>query len=209
MRENDRHYRLVALEQIDGERWLFRCDCGSEKAIRRRNVERGLSRSCGCLQKERTSAAKATHGHSQGGRITPEFQAYRSMMARCYRKSNIRYEQYGGRGITVCEEWRTSFAAFLADMGLRPDNSYSLDRMDNDLPYSAENCRWATRTEQMRNRSCNLWVKLEGARITLAEAADRSGIPYPTLKARIFTRGWPADRALSEPVRPMRRKTPI
>lgn len=207
MEPHDRHGRLVALCRIDGERWLFRCDCGTKKAVKRRNVERGLSRSCGCLQRERTSVAKTTHGHSRGGRITPEFQAYRSMLARCYRPSNIRYPEYGGRGITVCESWRSSFEAFYGDMGPRPSPLHSLDRRENDGAYSADNCRWATRQVQMRNRSTNLVVRLGSESISLAEAAERSGIPYTTLKARIFVRGWDPDRAVSEAVRPTRRRS--
>lgn len=208
MVEGMRFGRLTAVHDVGGSKWLFRCDCGAEKEINRRNVERGLTRSCGCLQRERTSVAKTTHGHSTGGKITPEFQAYRSMLARCYRPTNNRYDQYGGRGIRVCDRWRDSFEAFLADVGPRPSSSHSLDRWpDTNGNYEPGNVRWALRREQMRNRTCNLMVTAGGRTMTLIEASEVSGVPYATLKARIFKHGWEHERAMSSPVRPMRMRS--
>lgn len=206
MEIGDTFNRLRALHRIDGERWRFLCECGAEKTIYRRNVERGASKSCGCLQRERTSAAKRTHGHSTGGRITPEFHAYRSMIARCYRPSNISYPRYGGRGITVCDRWKESFENFLADVGPRPSPSHSIDRHpDNDGPYAPWNVRWAVSEDQGRNKRNNLVIYAFGRSIVLSEAAEEFGIPYTTLKARIYKHGWDAERALSQPVRSMRR----
>lgn len=191
--------RLTAIERVDGERWKFRCQCGNEKVMYRRNVTRGASQSCGCLQRETTARVKTTHGHSKGRVITPEFQTYRSMMARCYRASNNRYCQYGERGIEVCERWRNSFQTFLDDMGPRPSRLHSLDRVDNDADYSPQNCRWATRRQQCRNRSSNIIVSVAGQSMTLIEASERFDIKYGTLKARILKHGWDHDRAVSTP----------
>jgi hypothetical protein len=100
------------------------------------------------------------------------------MKARCYNPRYGSYSLYGGRGIAVCERWRTSFEDFLADMGRKPTPSHTIDRIDSEGHYDPTNCRWATATEQARNRSCTKMVDFEGARIPLAEACERLGISY-------------------------------
>ena len=201
MEAGDRHGRLTAIEPLAGGRWRFACDCGNIKAMFRSNVETGKSQSCGCLHRERAALAKTTHGHSRGKQVTPEFQAYRSMMARCYRASNIRFPQYGGRGIGVCDRWRDSFEAFFADMGERPSPQHSLDREDNEKDYGPSNCRWATRREQMRNRTVNVHLTVHGQTMTLVEASEKYGIPYTTLRMRVTAYGWDHERAVTQPVR--------
>lgn len=193
--------RLTLLEVFDGTFSLYFCVCGTTKRIRTRNVDRGVTRSCGCLQKERTSTTKKTHGHSVGKSITPEFQAYRSMLARCYRKSNNRYPYYGARGIEVCAHWRNSFENFLTDMGPRPSSRHSIERINNSESYAPQNCRWATRSEQGRNKRSNLIVHPHGVSMTLVEAAERFKIKYTTLKARVFKYGWDHTLAVTEPAR--------
>lgn len=117
------------------------------------------------------------------------------MKTRCYNPKQPGYANYGGRGITVCEQWRDSFDTFLADMGRCPPG-YSLDRKDNDHGYEPENCRWAAKQDQVANRRNTRHLTLNGDTLTLAEWARRLGVPYERLKRRL-QRGWPIDRVLA------------
>lgn len=121
--------------------WCWRCDCGREGVGTTQNVRK--SPSCGCLQRETAT----THGKT----LTGTFLSWKSMKARCRNPRVPDYPRYGGRGITVCDRWYESFDAFLADMGDRPDG-LTLDRIDNDRGYEPGNCRWATKSDQSRNR---------------------------------------------------------
>lgn len=140
--------------------WNCRCDCGTEKATATFYLTHKQSESCGCLVREKLLAANLIHGESEGRnqRSTPEYVAWTSMINRCECPTYHWYHRYGGRGITVCEVWRLSFETFLADMGRRPGKGYSLDRFpNNDGNYEPSNCRWATRSEQAKNR-LNPWI---------------------------------------------------
>jgi hypothetical protein len=100
------------------------------------------------------------------------------MRNRCYRKADPYFESYGGRGIRVCDSWRCLFAAFFQDMGPRPGPGYSIERIDNDGDYCRENCVWVTAKDQARNRRSTRWVSFEGSVMSLAEAAEKSGVAY-------------------------------
>jgi hypothetical protein len=116
------------------------------------------------------------------------------MVDRCYCQSSTAYPAYGGKGVKVCGEWRT-FLGFLADMGKRPSRSHSLDRIDNGKGYEPGNCRWATRTEQNRNRGNTVRLCVAGETQPLAVWAERMGIPARRIHTRL-SRGWTAERAV-------------
>jgi len=136
-------------------------------------------------------AFKKRHGMS----LTPTYFNWKGMIARCHCPTHKDYPKYGGRGIKVCERWRT-WENFYADMGERPLGK-SIERIDNDGPYSLENCRWATPTEQNRNKRSNVRYHFMGRDLTISEWCELTGIPRPRLRARLSTYKWPIARALS------------
>lgn len=135
-----------------------------------------------------------THGLS-GSR---EYRIWASMINRCTNKNSAGYRDYGGNGITVCDEWM-SFENFISDMGCAPSCKHTLDRIIGSLGYNKENCRWATRDIQNRNTSRNVFVSIGGESLTISEWAERTGIDPRTISMRI-RRGWDARLAITTPV---------
>lgn len=175
------------------------CDCGNGTITRGQHLRSGSVKSCGCFKSEHSRAniikISTTHGHCANG-VSPTYESFVAMWARCTYDKHPAYHQYGGRGIAICERW-SDFENFLADMGERPSKKHSLDRVNNNGNYEPGNCRWATWKEQARNRSSNRVLTFNGRSATMVEWAELAGIKYTTLRARLKL-GWLVDRALTE-----------
>lgn len=125
-----------------------------------------------------------------------EYAAWANMRHRCFSKKNPQYKDYGGRGISVCDDWKDSFANFLRDVGKRPGPNYTLDRIDNSKHYQIGNVEWRTRTEQALNRRSNHHITYNGITKTITEWSKETGIGRNTIKKRIYQLGWSIQRAL-------------
>lgn len=180
--------RLVAVANIVNRGWLCRCDCGAEKILQSGHLREGRIKSCGCATSE---FLKAPRKHGQANSRT--WAIWSNVIQRCENPKNRAFPKYGGRGIHVCERWH-EFANFFADMG-HPGEGMSLDRRDNDGPYSPENCRWATDIEQARNKSTNRILEIDGVRKSLAEWCELKNVNYQTAHTRL-QKGWTPERAL-------------
>jgi hypothetical protein len=133
-----------------------------------------------------------THRHSK----TPEYGIWKAIKGRCLNPRNKQYCDYGGRGITICEEWKADFMAFLSAVGYRPHPSLSLDRIDNNRGYEHGNMQWTTSLKQNNNSRRNTILVVDGKKMTLAEAARKSGVPSARLSYRLRY-GWSLSQALS------------
>lgn len=153
--------------------YLFRCDCGVEKEIGITAVRKGAVVSCGCYGKEMRKLAMTTHNMTQ----TPTYFSWGSMIQRCTNPNNLSYSRYGGRGITVCEEWKT-FEKFFEDMGECPEG-HSIERKDVNAGYNKENCVWADATEQARNQRLHKRNK-SGVRGVCWKELDKAWFAYIT-----------------------------
>lgn len=200
--------RLIVIERAedhirkDGHkrtRWLCKCDCGNVCTVNADNLTRGMQISCGCHRKEALKKSTTTHGMADS-RL---YYVWYSMRKRCTNSNVKAFPQYGGRGITVCDEWENDFKAFY-DWAIK--NGYDenakkgvceIDRIDNNLGYSPENCRISTRQEQMNNIRCNHWIEFNGEKHTLAQWGRITGMPASKIYQRICKLGWSPERALT------------
>ncbi len=177
---------------------MFRCVCwcGKTGVIDGASLSRKHSNSCGCLRDKIISQVNTRHGQ----RYTDIYNIWCGIKKRTECPDYVHYSRYGGRGIGLCKEWSESFTQFAEDMGPRPTKKHTVDRINNSLGYSKDNCRWATYKEQARNRRSNVRLEFNGETLTIAEWAERFHINDQILAKRIRT-GWSIEKAITFPVR--------
>lgn len=172
--------------------WRCRCKCGNESRITSSSLRSGNSRSCGCILKDHPP--KKTHGASN----TKLYQVWKGMIRRCENKNTRHYNDYGGRGISVCERWRHSFENFINDMGPRPEG-YSIERKDNNGNYEPLNCIWASSKDQNNNTRNNRVIIIGGEQKTMTQWSTIYGISASTIWKRIKL-GWSDEDSVLTPV---------
>lgn len=180
--ESDKHGNIM---------WNCVCDCGEVKRVSSSKLKSGHTKSCGCYNRDLRIAALTKHGMVG----TPVYRSWAGMKNRCTNANDPHWPRYGGRGISVCERWLESFSNFYEDMGDSPFAGAEIDRIDNNGNYSPDNCRWATRAEQSRNRRSNIVLEYQGLKMCLAEWSRYTGIHYCVIKKR-YLRGLTPDRIL-------------
>ncbi len=193
----NRFGKLVVVAECGTDKWhnrLFtcKCDCGGESVVAGCLLRNGNTKSCGCLKRSVLGDSSRTHG----ARKTRAYYSWWNMKSRCERPNSKYFADYGGRGIKICDRWN-SFDNFLSDMG-QPAEGETLERVNNDLGYSPDNCRWVDRKTQANNRRSSVFYEVYGARKTLQQWADLAGISRTTISARIKA-GWDIDRAILTP----------
>lgn len=168
-----------------------KCSCGNVKVIRSSSIKSGVSKSCGCLQKEVLLEKVTTHGMSYG----KIYGVYQGMKQRCNNPKHKHYKNYGGRGITVCDEWKT-FDDFYNDMGESYVEGLSIERKDADKGYCKENCEWIPKIMQAKNKRDTLCYLYNGVMTRLIEICDIEKIDYTTTRQRIVRDGKTLDQAI-------------
>lgn len=187
----------TVLSYVGNHYWNCRCDCGRESHVDGRTLRRGESSRCMGCRKDFPTAT--THGESK----TRLWDVWQGMKARCGNPNHESYKNYGGRGIAVCAEWTSDFATFrkwAVQNGYK--SGLTLERRDNNGGYDPDNCRWAPRSEQMRNMRRNRWVEYQGRMILFCDLCLEVGLSPHVLHNRLFSYGWPIEEAVSVPVLP-------
>lgn len=192
-------FNLLTVISHEGtkDRLVCRCACGNTKTARLSHLRAGTVKSCGCLLKTRPKEVHGTYLASK----TLEYKTWDSMIRRCHQADHYAFPNYGARGITVCDRWRgpEGFGNFLDDMGPKHAGA-SLDRVDNNLGYSKENCRWTDMRVQSNNRRGNILFTSCGQTRTLADWSRVTGISDNTMRERL-KRGWSMDDAIHKQIR--------
>ena len=215
LRPNDKYGRLKIISLHHTRQYLYKsgikktieyylceCECGKKAIIEKNRLKTGRTKSCGCLRKEIISKIKGTH-HLTKTRI---FRIWDCMKTRCLNKNYTYFKHYGGRGITICDEWKNDFKQFY-DWAI--NNGYAenltIDRIDVNGNYEPSNCRWVTMKQQRRNTTKNIFVEINGVKKVLIDWCTDYKIKYTTVLSRIHS-GWEIVKALTTPSREYRGK---
>lgn len=196
--------RLLVIQEVDranpnARQWECLCDCGNTHTVRQNNLQTGSVSSCGCLQREHRATV------SRFGRTThrlsshPLFPTWRNMIQRCENPEDESFKNYGARGISVCQRWH-QIENFIADMGERPFLGAQVERKNNDGNYCPENCIWANRNTQARNKRNTRKIVFRNQERLLVELAEECSLPVSIVRSRIDRYHWTIERALTTPV---------
>jgi len=163
--------------------WRCQCECGKTSVAYGYNLKSGKSRSCGCAIAPALLKSNITHGKYN----TPERRVWTGIKTRCFNANEKTWPYYGGRGITVCARWlgEAGFSNFLADMGERPSSKHSIEREDVNGNYEPDNCVWASKKMQSRNKRNTLRIVLEGKTVSLKDACEEAGVNYYSARCRL------------------------
>jgi len=175
-------------------RWVCRCTCGKISTIDGANIRNGHTKSCGCFAKESLEKNRYRHGMAH----TSEYGIWCNILQRCNNPNDKAFKDYGGRGITICDEWKNDFMAFYNHVGKRPSPKHSIDRINNDGNYEPNNVRWATQKQQSNNQRSNVKITLYGIALSMTQWAKISHTPLSTICCRI-KRGCPHEKAIFQP----------
>lgn len=194
--------RLTVLRQVPNQKWTkweCRCTCGKIVQVRSCHIISGNIKSCGCWNIEAVIKRETKHGFASRGKKIKEYNIWQAMKSRCLNPNNCHYHNYGGRGITIWLEWMHDFEQFYKDMGPRPSDDHSIERINNDGNYGPLNCRWATREEQQRNTRQNRLLTHNGETKTITDWAADLNTKQSTLQGRL-RRGWSIEKTLTTPI---------
>lgn len=164
---------LKFIDKREGAFWECLCDCGNISIVRTTSLSKNKTKTCGCGE----------HPSKHGLYGAAEYTTWENIIQRCTNPNAPNWKHYGKRGISVCERWR-SFENFYADMGPRPSQKHSIDRINNNGDYAPNNCRWATKTQQCRNTRRNRRITFNGETRCQTEWSEILGIPVGTIRYR-------------------------
>lgn len=187
----------VSTKKNQSAMWLCVCDCGNKCKVSSDNLRRGITKSCGCWQKEVARQNMTKHG-KHGTRL---YRIWKEMKTRCQNPKAQNFNYYGAEGKIVCEEWQEFKPFYDWSMTNGYQENLEIERIDNSLGYSPSNCRWATKTEQANNKRNNHIVEYSGECKTIAEWAKKYKMNYYTLHSRIVDSHWDIEKAITTPVR--------
>lgn len=196
-----RFNHLVVVKRVEGvdiksPTWECLCDCGNTTMVRGSNLKSGAVKSCGCLR-EMKNKSRTTHGMSN----TRLYREWASIKRRCYTVSDKSYQDYGARGIRMCEEWKSSFESFMEwALNNGYDDSLTIERVNVDEGYSPDNCTWIPWEQQQGNRRNCYAFEYNGEIKNLAEWCRELNLPYSLIHNRITKLGWSFEKAIKEPV---------
>lgn len=173
--------------------WNCICDCGNNREVIGNLLITDHSKSCGCYQSDLMRLMLTTHGMSNSK--NPLYEIWRGIKGRCYNKNNNAYKDYGGRKITMCDEWKNDFQKFYEDMKEGYQEGLTIEREKVNGNYEKSNCCWKTKTEQTKNKRSSVWIETLEGRMIVADAAKKVGISWTAMMNRV-NKNWPIEKLL-------------